>query len=83
MRDLTLFAVTTVPLQTAKGLCWHIPMRPPRGGSQSRARLGRSTCYFCPMEPHCRDAVGGYNFIACETPLLKEVLDYETLSKMR
>jgi len=74
MPDLTLFAVTVVPLQTAAGLCWHIPMRPPRGGAIAHKKLKGSVCCYCPMEPRCRSAVWRYDFIACETPFVKELL---------
>ena len=74
MRDTALVTVAQVPLQTTAGLCWHIPVTPPRGGGLAHKKRKGSTCYYCPMEPHCRDAVARGDFVACERPLRWEVL---------
>jgi len=81
--DLCLAEVTQAPLRTTKGVMWMLPIQAPDTSQMQHARhqaklahtsRPSSACEVCPLEGQCRDAVWQGNFIACEKPLLKEVL---------
>ena len=59
-----------LPLVTSSGTMWCRGIEPPSvrdGGDR------HDVCQYCPMEPHCRDAVKRKDFIACERPLVIEM----------
>jgi len=59
-----------LPLVTLSGTMWCRRIKPPsvRDGGERH-----DVCQFCPMEPHCKDAVKRKDFIACEQPLVIEM----------
>ena len=59
-----------LPLKTLSGNMWFRTIEPPSVYSDSDRH---DVCGYCPMEPHCRDAVKRHDFVACERPLVIEM----------
>ena len=59
-----------LPLETISGTMWFMPIKPPvLAPGQS------DPCSHCPLEMQCREHVAQGDFMACERPLKKEVVE--------
>jgi len=61
-----------LPLLTASGVMWCMPIKPPERKSMAEHT---DICANCAMEPHCREHVAQGDYIACERPLASEVVN--------
>ena len=59
-----------LPLVTLSGTMWCRVIEPPNVYSNDERH---DLCRYCPMEPHCKDAVKRKDYIACERPLVMEM----------
>ena len=80
---MTVVTVDAVPLKTRIGTIWAIPTMPPsaaciaakRNKHRNRYRLRYNVCDFCARQERCREAVIAGDFIGCEQPLERELID--------
>jgi hypothetical protein len=82
---MTVVTVAHIPLRTRIGTIWAIPVKPPsaariqaeRNRNRARYRLHYTVCDFCAREGRCREAVAAGDFIGCEWPLERELLEVD------
>ena len=82
---MMIATVDRIPLKTRIGTIWAMPVKPPSAGCIAakrnkrgeRARLCYTVCDFCARQERCREAVAVGDFIGCEWPLTRELLEDE------
>lgn len=67
-----------LPIETLSGTMHVVPCSPPRLNT-AESRRGLRTCDICDWLPMCRRWVEAGDFIACERPLVRELIDYEPI----